>query len=71
MHAGMVGRDAQVKRIEETRERNGDQRPGGATPIRRRQPSSATVQSFCFAVNHRLVGPPLYGLPRPWPRGPR
>jgi len=29
-------------------------------PIRRRQPSSSTVQSFCFTFSHRVVRPPSY-----------
>jgi hypothetical protein len=29
---------------------------------RRRQPASATVQSFCFTFNQRLVAPPSYTL---------
>jgi hypothetical protein len=30
--------------------------------IRRRQRSSSTVHPFCFALTHRLVGPPSYTL---------
>jgi len=42
-------------------ERGASQRLGaGATLIRRRQPSSSTVQPFCFTLSQRLIGPPSY-----------
>jgi hypothetical protein len=40
------------------RSRPTDHRTGGATLIRRRHPSSATVHPGCFTFSHRLVGPP-------------
>jgi hypothetical protein len=35
---------------------------GGAELIRRRQPSSTAVQSFCFTFSHCFVRPALYPL---------
>jgi len=41
-----------------------------AALIRRRQPSSSTVQSFCFTFSHCIVRPPSYVLASPFATKP-
>jgi hypothetical protein len=45
--------------------RRGDDQRAGAKFIRRRQPSSSTVQSFCLTFSQRVVRPLSYTSPRP------